>query len=157
MPSGWATSTVEQTRCCTTGSREGRPRAASGTVARVGAKITWPGVLEPIAHQCGDNAASVIALVHGGHDVYVPKRQPSLSDSSRTHPFIGLAPLEGHIDWLIDEFGGITIYVPMAIYQRACLMLLKCESVQVISSRLNISVRTANRYRQRAKAAGILA
>lgn len=122
----------------------------------MGAPIPWPGVLEPIAHQCGDDAALVIALVHGGHDIYIPKRQSSLSDSPR-NPFVGLAPLEGHIDWLIDEFGGIAIYVPMAHFQRACLMLLKGKSVRAISTSMNISMRTANRYRQRAKATGILA
>ena len=129
-------------------------RAASGTVARMGAPIPWPGVLEPIAHHCGDEAASVIARVHGGHDVYVPKRQTSTSD--RSHPFVGLAPLEGYLDWLMHEFGGITIYIPRASYQRACLMLLARTPARDISSRLHISMRTVNRYRRRAKTAGIL-
>ena len=120
----------------------------------MGTPIRWPGVLESIAHHCGDEAASVVALVHGGHDVYVPMRQPSTSDLP--HPFAGLAPLEGYLDWLIDEFGGITIYVPRATYQRACLMFLARTPGRTISSRLNVSMRTVNRYRKRAKAAGIL-
>ena len=108
--------------------------------------IPWPGVLGDVARECGDDAACALAAVYGGREIYIPRRPLSSRD-----PLLGIHPLDGAPEqWIRKHYGGASHYVPKALYPRACVYWRRDATITVryMASLLNISARTARRYRR---------
>ena len=115
-------------------------------------RIPWPGILRFIADAHGDEAAHVLAIRHGGREVYIPRMERPRND-----PLAGLVPLAGEPErWIRNQYGGIGWYIPRAAYAQACLWFRHGKTVAMVASELRCSHRTASRYHQSARNAGLI-
>ena len=115
-------------------------------------RIPWPGILRFIADAHGDKAAHVLAIRHGGREVYIPRMERPVDD-----PLAGLAPLAGEPErWIRKQYGGAGLYIPKASYPAACCWFRNGMTVATVASMLHCSYRTASRYRKSASNAGLI-
>ncbi len=105
---------------------------------------TLPGVLAEIAALAGRDAALGIALHHGGDDGW---DVPRTIEGAAGRALVGLVGAEAAAA-IVGRFGGEALAVPLA--RRAVVEWLAEQgwSSAKIACRLNITRRTARRYRR---------